>query len=51
MGGSTGFFRADGKWNPLIGPVIIRNDERGSWKVHIRGGSNFEARLTRTLTF
>lgn len=51
IGGSTGFFYAAGKWNPLVGPVIIRNDERGSWKVHIRGGSSLEARLTRTLTF
>lgn len=51
VGGSTGFVHVDGNWNPLVGPVIIRNDERGSWKVHIRGGSTFEARLTRTLTF
>jgi hypothetical protein len=51
IGGSTGFFHADGKWNLLAGPVIIRNDEHGSWKVYIRGGSTFEARLTRTLNF
>lgn len=51
IGGSTGFVHADGNWNPLVGPVIIRSDERGSWKVHVRGGSTFEARLTRTLTF
>jgi len=50
-GGSGGFFYANKKWNPLIGPVIMRNDERGSWKVHLRGGATFEARLTRSLTF
>jgi hypothetical protein len=51
VGASTGFYHAYGSWNPLLGPVLIKNDERGSWRFYVRGGSTVETRLTRTFTF
>lgn len=51
LGVSTGFYHIAGNWNPLFGPLIVKNDERGSWRLSLRGGSALEVRLTRTLNF
>lgn len=49
LGVSTGMFHAAGDWSYLAGPVIIRDDKRGAWRVSLRGGSTVEIRLARTL--
>jgi len=51
LGVSTGTFQADGFSSWLVGPVLSRTDSRGTWKLSVRGGSNAEVRLTRTLSF
>ena len=51
LGVSTGVFHAGGDWSVLAGPVIIRGDQRGAWRVSLRGGSTVEIRLARTLAF
>lgn len=51
LGVSTGVFHAAGDWSSLAGPVIIRNDKRGAWRLSLRGGSTVEIRLARTLAF
>jgi hypothetical protein len=51
VGASFGLFHAAGDWSGLAGPVLIRNDERGGWRLALRGGSAFEVRLARTLSF
>lgn len=51
VGVSTGFFRQYGKWNPLLGPLVRRNDPLGFWAVSYRLGPASELRFSRTLTF
>jgi len=48
---SSGSFYVDETWNPQMGPVVIGNDRAGAWRFSIRGGTNFEGRLTRTVSF
>ncbi len=50
-GVSTGFYRIAGSWNPLAGPVVVKNDGAGAWRFSVRGGTAPEIRLTRTVTF
>jgi hypothetical protein len=40
VGISNGFFHADGKWNPQVGPLFKLNDRFGSWSVSMRFGQN-----------
>ena len=51
LGVSTGHYIVSGEWTALLGPVVVRNDARGAWRFYLRGGSAFEARLARTLSF
>jgi hypothetical protein len=51
LGVSTGLFYAAGDWSGLLGPLLVRNDARGAWRLALRGGSAFEVRLGRTLSF
>ena len=51
VGASTGLLHSAGDWSWLAGPVLIRNDARGGWRLALRGGSAFEVRLSRTLSF
>jgi hypothetical protein len=51
LGLSTGHYVIAGEWSALAGPVLVRNDAAGAWKLYVRGGSAFEARLARTVTF
>lgn len=51
LGVSTGHYVISGEWSALIGGVLARNDARGAWKLYVRGGSAFEARLVRTFSF
>jgi len=44
-------FDKAGEWNPLVGPVVKRNDARGSWAVSLRWGYRTDARLVRIITF
>ncbi len=48
VGISSGFFHADGKWNPQIGPLFKLNDRFGSWYVSYRFGPENELRFART---
>ncbi len=47
MGVSTGFFHADNRWNPLVGPVVKLNDKYGAWSVSYRFGPDNEFRAGR----
>ena len=49
MGISNGFFHADRKWNPQIGPLLKLNDRLGSWYVSYRLGPQRELRFSRIL--
>ncbi|MBZ5500101.1 MAG: hypothetical protein LAP85_27210 [Acidobacteriia bacterium] len=49
VGISNGFFHADGKWNPQVGPLLKLNDRLGSWSVSYRFGPQNELRFTRVL--
>jgi hypothetical protein len=51
VGASTGLLHADGDWSWLAGPLLVRNDARGGWRLAARGGTTFEVRLSRTLSF
>ena len=51
LGLSTGFFYLDGTWNAQVGPVVTRNDHAGAWRFSIRGGTQSEGRLIRTVSF
>jgi hypothetical protein len=51
LGVSTGHYVVSGDWSALVGGVAVHNDARGAWRAYVRGGSAFEARLVRTLTF
>jgi hypothetical protein len=51
LGVSTGHYAIGGDWSALIGPLVVRNDAHGAWRLLVRGGSSFEARLVRTLGF
>jgi hypothetical protein len=48
---STGFFRQDGKWNPLAGPIVRKNDRLGFWALSYRLGPANELRLNRVFLF
>ena len=47
IGISNGFFHADGKWNPQLGPLFKLNDRLGSWSVSYRFGPQRELRVGR----
>ena len=49
-GVSNGFFHTEGKWNPLVGPVVRRNDRLGFWGVSYRFGPENEFRVIRVIT-
>lgn len=49
VGISSGFFHADGKWNPQIGPVFKWNDRLGFWAVSGRFGPQNELRFWRVV--
>jgi len=49
-GVSNGFFHTEGKWNPLVGPVVRRNDRLGFWGVSYRFGPKNEFRVIRVIT-
>ena len=52
LGVSTGLYHAAGDdWSALAGPVVILGDQRGAWRLSLRGGSTVEIRLARTLAF
>jgi len=50
-GMSAGFFHADTKWNPQVGPLLKRNDRLGSWGLSYRFGPQRELRVTRVVVF
>jgi hypothetical protein len=50
-GVSSGFLRAEGAWNPLIGPVAKFKDRLGSWAVSYRFGPEREFRVNRIFQF
>ena len=50
MGISAGYFLQDRSWNPLVGPLIRRNDAIGFWGASFRVGPNNELRFIRTFT-
>lgn len=49
IGISNGFFHADQKWNPQIGPLFKVNDRLGAWAVSYRFGPQRELRFSRVL--
>lgn len=51
VGLSHGFFLQDSQWNPQTGPILKRNDTRGSWAVPYRFGPQNEFRIGRTFTY
>jgi len=51
LGVSAGLFETTDQWSGLVGPLAVRNDRLGAWRASVRGGSTFEVRLTRTLSF
>jgi hypothetical protein len=51
LGLSTGHYVISGDWSAVVGPVLIHNDAHGAWRLLVRGGSSFEARLVRTISF
>jgi hypothetical protein len=48
---SSGFFHANGKWNPQIGPLLKWNDRFGAWYVSYRFGPENELRFSRNILF
>jgi len=48
LGISTGYFFQDGKWNPLVGPLVRYNVSTGFWGTSYRFGPNNELRFMRT---
>jgi len=48
-GVSAGFFHADTKWNPQVGPLVKRNDRLGAWGLSYRFGPQRELRVTRVI--
>jgi hypothetical protein len=51
VGLSNGFFHADGKWNPQVGPLLKLNDRLGSWYLSCRFGPQNEVRFSRSFLF
>jgi opacity protein-like surface antigen len=51
LGVSTGHYVVSGEWTALVGGVVVHNDSHGAWRLLVRGGSAFEARLVRTISF
>ncbi len=49
VGISNGFFHAEQKWNPQIGPLFKLNDRLGAWAVSYRFGPQRELRFCRVL--
>lgn len=48
-GVSAGFFHADTKWNPQVGPLVKLNDHLGAWGLSYRFGPQRELRVTRVV--
>jgi hypothetical protein len=51
LGGSGGLFCSLGTCSRVIGPVLVLNDKKGSWRTSARAGTATEVRLTRTFVF
>jgi hypothetical protein len=51
LGLSTGHYVVSGTWTALVGPMVVRDDSLGTWRLYVRGGSALEVRLSRTLAF
>jgi hypothetical protein len=51
VGGSAGLFYAAGQRTAVVGPVVVRTDRAGAWRVYVRGGDTLEFRLARTFSF
>lgn len=51
LGVQAGFFHSGGAWNSQIGPVVKRNDARGTWAVSYRFGAQTEFRVGRVFVF
>lgn len=51
IGISNGFYHAERKWNPLIGPLLKLNDRLGYWSVSYRFGPQNEFRACRVFLF
>jgi hypothetical protein len=51
IGVSSGFYHADRKWNPQVGPLVKWNDRLGSWNLSYRFGPQRELRVSRVLLF
>ncbi|MGA2262333.1 MAG: hypothetical protein ABSH28_12965 [Acidobacteriota bacterium] len=49
IGISNGFFHADGKWSPQVGPLFKLNDHLGAWAVSYRFGPQNELRFSRVI--
>jgi hypothetical protein len=49
-GVSSTVYRQDVGWSHLTGPLVRRNDARGSWSLSARAGYDPEVRLVRVLT-
>jgi hypothetical protein len=50
-GVSSTVYRLDTGWTHQTGPMVRRNDARGSWALSARAGDGHELRLVRVLTF
>ena len=51
VGVESGFFHADGAWNPKTGPLFKWNDRHGAWAASYRFGPENELRVGRVVTF
>lgn len=51
VGASTGFFHISSSTTYLAGPLVTYADSRGTWRLYARGGSYFEGRLSRVVSF
>lgn len=49
VGISNGFFYADKRWNPQVGPMVKLRDRLGWWALSYRFGPQREFRLTRVI--
>ena len=51
VGASLGFFAQDNANSWKLGPMLKHNDQRGAWAVSLRGGTDFELRISRVFVF
>lgn len=51
VGGSFGFFHANGGWSPKTGPVVKLKDKLGTTNFYVFVGPNSEFRVTRSFSF